>query len=124
MFGMENYAFRMILHSSFLLSFLFCFLGDGIDAWAGKGRIEDGRLIFIKRSRGKELLFRLGDGVRLFLILYSIGYVGMVLTGARELSLLVNLANIGLRCLVIGCLQRISWRRSYLSCLLFSILIL
>lgn len=124
MFGMENYAFRMILHSSFLLSFLFCFLGDGIDAWAGKGRIEDGRLIFIKRSRGKELLFRLGDGVRLFLILYSIGYVGMVLMGARELSLLVNLANIGLRCLVIGCLQQISWRRSYLSCLMFSLLIL
>ena len=65
---MENYAFRMILHSSFLLSFLFCFLGDVIDALAGKGELKNGRLIFIKRSRGKELLFRLGDGVRLFLL--------------------------------------------------------
>jgi len=52
-----------------LLSFLFCFLGDVIDALAGKGELKNGRLIFIKRSRGKELLFRLGDGVRLFLIL-------------------------------------------------------
>lgn len=66
---MENYAFRMILHSSSLLSFLFCFLGDVIDALAGKGELKNGRLIFIKRSRGKELLFRLGDGVRLFLLL-------------------------------------------------------
>ncbi|MGC6175591.1 hypothetical protein [Lacrimispora sp. 38-1] len=101
--------------------FLLYFTGDLHDIIKGKGIYSDGIMYFSSRTKFKDILFRVGDILRLVILLGSICISAAILIFVKDGVLAINVLKMWLIYCTIGYIYRLRVRRSYLSLLLIQV---
>lgn len=111
----------LVLYLALNIAFLLYFAGDIHDIIQGKGIYSDGIMYFSSRTKFKDILFRLGDILRLVILLGSICISAAILIFVKDGVIAINVLKMWLIYCTIGYIYRLRVRRSYLSLLLIQV---
>lgn len=106
------------LYLALMIAFLFYFVGDLHDLMAGKGTFADGILFFSGRTKLKSVLFRIGDILRVGILLGSVCASIVVLLIVKDPVITVKIMQMWLIYCGLGYVYRLWLRQSYLILLL------
>ncbi|RFZ78151.1 hypothetical protein DS742_14780 [Lacrimispora amygdalina] len=111
----------LVLYLALNIVFLLYFAGDIYDIIQGKGICSDGIMYFSSRTKFKDILFRMGDILRLVILLGSICISAAILIFVKDGVIAINVLKMWLIYCTIGYIYRLRIRSSYLSVLLIQV---
>ena len=111
----------LVLYLALNIVFLLYFAGDIHDIIQGKGICSDGIMYFSSRTKFKDILFRMGDILRLVILLGSICISAAILIFVKDGVIAINVLKMWLIYCTIGYIYRLRIRSSYLSVLLIQV---
>lgn len=111
----------LVLYLALNIVFLLYFAGDIHDIIQGKGICSDGIMYFSSRTKFKDILFRMGDILRLVILLGSICISVAILIFVKDGVIAINVLKMWLIYCTIGYIYRLRIRSSYLSVLLIQV---
>lgn len=111
----------LALYLALDIIFLLYFTGDLHDIIQGKGINSDGIMYFSSRTKFKDILFRIGDILRLVILLGSICISVAILLFVKDGVIAINVLKMWLIYCTIGYIYRLRVRQSYISLLLIEI---
>ena len=100
------------------------FIGDLHDYFSGKAVITDGKLIFNKRSKLKDTLFRLGDVLKFAILLVSIFISIKVVLQTSDPAVTVNVLKMWSIFCIVGFGSRIKFQKSYIALLYIEVFLI
>lgn len=109
---------------SLIINFMIYFIGDLHDYFSGKAVITDGKLIFNKRSKLKDSLFRLGDVLKFSILLVSIFLSIKVVLQASDTAVTVNILKMWSIFCIVGFGSRIKFQKSYITLLFIEVFLI
>lgn len=109
------------LYPALILTFLFYFTGDLHDAIQGKGIYSDGIVYFSSRTKFKDILFQIGDMLRLVILFGSICASAATLIFVKDGVIAINVFKMWLIYGIIGYIYRLRVQRCYISLLLIEV---
>ncbi|EOC99873.1 hypothetical protein [Caldisalinibacter kiritimatiensis] len=112
------------LYLALIITFLFYFIGDLHDIIAGKGISIDGKMYFSRRTKFKDILFRIGDILKFGILLGSICISVALLLNIKDGVIAINVFRMWLIYCIIGYTSRLRFQRSYISLLVIEVFLI
>lgn len=109
---------------SLIINFLIYFIGDLHDYFSGKAVTTDGKIIFNKRSKLKDTLFRMGDVLKFAILLVSIFLSIKVVLQASDPAVTVNVLKMWSIFCIMGFASRIKFQKSYITLLFIEVFLI
>ncbi|MDU5441230.1 MAG: hypothetical protein E6105_00255 [Finegoldia magna] len=109
---------------SLIINFLIYFIGDLHDYFSGKAVTTDGKIIFNKRSKLKDTLFRMGDVLKFAILLVSIFLSIKVVLQASDPAVTVNVVKLWSIFCIVGFGSRIKFQKSYIALLFIEVFLI